>query len=742
MPTVTLETGQKLKFPEGTSEGDIHFAVDEYIKNNDIKPVDEVKTEAAKEESQGFLKTAGQFAMGLPQGLGNKFVGATQTLTSALGGSDTKFAKNLAKEVTNLKQRQSELPSAERAGITGGEIYGDLALSPTKGLGVVGQAATGGLVSGLTTPLEESGTGARLEEAGKQTATGAAFGKGLKTVGEGYQAVKPSITQFFAKATPIKSVRENLARNQAINKLRTGIAKEGADASSLLNEAEKQGVDLIDIVDPRFRLANESTKSLNRRGTIQIADQSLKKINENVDKIQDSVLDMISTNKITPEKAGEILGRNSKKIFDEALLARRAKAAPLYKRGLESGTKISLQTKLGESSPEIQDLLEVSGNDLTLEKLLKSPVVQSAISGARSKAAEFANSPAEEIYGKIYQKTKPIYATKTTTKDIIENPIVSREEGFYQPISRDIKLGAAATNIAPEYTTKTALKTKPQYKIPDNDVRVLHAVDNILYDKINEIGLAGANKEQTALSLVRNKISNLLDNANPDLRKARKLWKADTEKILSEKQSLVGKYAKLYKDGRIDELTKSALDVLKLPVNRILQAKSSNQAEFNDLLRTSIENKIASIAPLDESAVVKPSVFRNALFGKNDGAQLKAAIGDDNIFNGIKKLADSLDVQFRRNRIAKNAMESTVRNNKIPTGKFTLLNRAAEGAYDAIINNPMAQKKFVEFMFTEEGKNALRELSKVPISDKKAQEKLLNHIIKGAAITGAETLNQ
>lgn len=190
MPTVTLETGQKLKFPEGTSEGDIHFAVDEYIKNNDIKPVDEVKTEAAKEESQGFLKTAGQFAMGLPQGLGNKFVGATQTLTSALGGSDTKFAKNLAKEVTNLKQRQSELPSAERAGITGGEIYGDLALSPTKGLGVVGQAATGGLVSGLTTPLEESGTGARLEEAGKQTATGAAFGKGLKTLGEGYQAVK------------------------------------------------------------------------------------------------------------------------------------------------------------------------------------------------------------------------------------------------------------------------------------------------------------------------------------------------------------------------------------------------------------------------------------------------------------------------------------------------------------------------------------------------------------------------
>ena len=38
MPTVTLETGQKLTFPEGTTSDQINFAVDEFVTKNGISP--------------------------------------------------------------------------------------------------------------------------------------------------------------------------------------------------------------------------------------------------------------------------------------------------------------------------------------------------------------------------------------------------------------------------------------------------------------------------------------------------------------------------------------------------------------------------------------------------------------------------------------------------------------------------------------------------------------------------------
>ncbi len=733
------------------SQGAPEEDIDGYIAANGLT-VDDIRNfkmeqsvASAPEKQEGFQEAnrrrAMEFAKGIPQGLGNAVVGGVQAATD-LGessaraiekilygdnmvdaNSNSNFGGRLAGEVKKLKENQSKLPTSEKAGIFAGEIAPYLTSGATAGSKVaaktgskiLGSIVGGGIGGGemsLLSPQGEAGLDNRIVEGGKGAAASAAtagiLGVGAKAIEPAINLAKPAISQFFAKATPIKSVREDLAYKQALGKLKKGIQKEGADAGQLLDEVEKDGVDLIDKVDPRFRIANEATKSLNRRGAIQIADQSLARVSDNVDKIQNSVLDMISTNKITPEKAGEILGRNSQKILDQALQARRAKAAPLYKKGLSSGTKIPLDSKLGPSSPEAQDLLGVDANDMTLGTLLKSPVIQNAISGARKKSAEFANSPADEIYGKIYEKSKPVYEIK-------KDPM----------------------GVLPEERT---LKSPEQYKIPDNDVRVLNAVDNILYDKINEIKLTGANKEQTALGIVRNQISKLLDNANPDLKKARKYWKADTADIKAEGGSLVGKYAKLYKEGKIDELTKSAMDVLKLPVNRIKQARSQNPEEFNDLLRTSIENRISSISPIDDG-VIKPNAFNQALFGKDSGASLKAALGDDQIFTGMKKLANALDVQFNRNRISKNAMETVVKGSKIPTGKFTLLNTAFEGIYDAIVNNPMAQKKFVEFVFTDAGKDALRQIAKE--TSQKAQQQLINDLlVKAASLGVAKETNQ
>ena len=104
---------------------------------------------------------------------------------------------------------------------------------------------------------------------------------------------------------------------------------------------------------------------------------------------ENKIVNLISEKKISPDQAGEILGRNSQKIFNEALIARRAKAAPLYRKGLESGTKVDLDTVLTQNTAEISDLLGVGGENLTLETLLSSPIIKNSISQARKKSLEF-----------------------------------------------------------------------------------------------------------------------------------------------------------------------------------------------------------------------------------------------------------------------------------------------------------------------------------------------------------------
>lgn len=142
--------------------------------------------EIQQPENTGFLQSAGQFAMGLPQALGNKFVGATQTISDIIA-PESQFSQNLASQVAKLKERQSQLPTAERAGIIAGEIGTDIALSPTKG-SLAMQGLGAGTISALTTPQEEYGRQARAEEVAKGAATGAAFGKGFELAGKGLGA--------------------------------------------------------------------------------------------------------------------------------------------------------------------------------------------------------------------------------------------------------------------------------------------------------------------------------------------------------------------------------------------------------------------------------------------------------------------------------------------------------------------------------------------------------------------------
>lgn len=693
------------------------------------------------------LETIENVGRGLNLGFGNALVGGFQAVTDVgekaarliekiYYGDNLKMStigSRLANEVEQTKVLQAELPLAQRVGIAIGEAAPYIATGFGTGAkvaqvaGKVAGLATGGAVSGAVSsalsPQEQAGLENRAKETLKGGAIGATVGAGLGVAGAGLKAVSKPISKFTSSL--IDRVKSELGNKKASKKiateqLKSGLAREGVDISEALKKTSEEGKDLVDILDPRFATLNQGLKNLNRPETIKIADQSLARISDITNRLQNKIVNLISEKKISPDQAGEILGRNSQKIFNEALIARRAKAAPLYRKGLESGTKVDLDTVLTQNTAEISDLLGVGGENLTLETLLSSPIIKNSISQARKKSLEFSNSPSADIYGKIYQKTKPVYVSR----QVINN----------SPNNREI------TSFKQVYKTETTLKAPSVYKIPDNDIRVLHAVDNILYDKINEIAQTGATKEQTALVIVRKSISKLLNNSNNDLAKARNLWRIDTENLNFAKNSLIGKYAKYYKEGRTDELTKAAMNVLDLPTNKIVKARQTNPQEFNELLRSSIENKIASIQPLNEGAI-NPKAFTKAFFS-DGGKNLNAAFGDDKqLLKGFKNLAENLDIKFQRNQITKSAMESQAKLIRTPRGKTSAINSAFDFIENRLLSSPETQKQFVDALFNVEGQQMLRTIAS---SEKKIQEQVVDNFIKKVIITNSitQTINQ
>lgn len=739
MPDLKLPDGRIVKnIPEGISKQQIEQKL---ISSGFLTGEEEWLTpkmsigEAAFTTATNPLGFGDEIKAGIAAGVAKLFGGAA---TQNIDIGDL-YREARTSERAKLEKARQDRPLTSFAG----QVFSDVGVAGKglKALGLTGQgfgtAVKGGAALGGTTALGETEDITNIPQTLKDVATGTVVGS---VVGGSMQKAVPAaqkaigtVIKPISKVTSslIDRIRSELGNKEiskkiATEQLKSGLAKEGVDIFEALKQTSQEGKDLVDILDPRFATLNTGLKNLNRPETIKIADQSLARINDTTNKLQNKIVNLISERKITPDQAGEILGRNSQKIFSEALQARRAKAAPLYRKGLESGTKIDLNTVLTQNTPEISDLLGVVGKEITLKDLLDSPIIKNSISQARAKSLEFAKSPAEDIYGKIYQKTKPVYKTITERKDVILNPITQITEGFYSPMLRNVDLGAAARDVVPEYSTKTILAKPAQYKIPDNDIRVLHAVDNILYDRINEIAQTGATKEQTALGIVRKSISNLLDNSNDDLAKARRLWRKDTENLVFAKNSLIGKYAKYYKEGKSDELTKAAMNVLDLPTNKIIKARQANPQEFSELLRSSIENKIASIQPFDEG-VINPRAFTKAFFS-DGGKNLEAAVGGDKqIVKGFKNLAENLDIKFQRNKITKSAMESQAKSVKVPTGKTSAMNRAFEFFENRLISSPEVQKEFVNGLFTAEGQQMLKIIA---ISDKKIQKEIVDNFMQ------------
>lgn len=755
MPIVDLPDGREIEFPDDTPKDVMSNAVKKFLSQNPTNKQSEIANESTpKEESfqEGNQRRLGEFAKGLPQGLGNKAVGFVQAATDlgesgaraiekAIYGdnmtepnSQSNFGGRLANQVQELRTKQATLPTSQRAGIATGEFLPTIATGIGTGAKVA--AATGNKLLGLMTgsaigagtqaatdPYEQAG----LQNRAEQTA-----------IGTGIGAVTPAILKGAGKliSKPAGFVAEKFkpAQEQALNKVRKALTTEGKDASQALKEMEDNGLDLVDVVDPRFKAYNQAVNNLNNKDTIRIADESLKRLDTAAEKLQDEVTNMVSKNKIDPEEAGQILGRNAKKIIDAKIATRRAAAEPLYREGEKGIANLDQVAIRDLTSDEAKELgLKKGQTSLTLRDLLRSPIIRESIDIARSKSEEFSKSPGGKIYGNIYSKTKPIYATQTASEDVINNPIASRDFGtqiFNDTSPRNVNLGMAATDKGKEFTTKTQLKTPAQYEVPDHSVKVLSAVEKILNDKIGNIALTGNSSEQAALKLSKSGLQSILDNANPALKKARSLWKNDSESINELSRTSIGKIAKKYSEGKIDDLTKSAMDVLKLPPVRIMQLRKQNPQQFNDLMANSIEDKLAS--DVSETA----GGFRKAIFGKKNGLELRAALGDDRaMYQGLEKLTNVLDRRAARTKMTANALEESTKNIKIPRGKISATWHLLDTAIEHLTNNPQVQKEFTRYMFTEEGKNALRQIATQPKQE--VQERLVSDFLTRATSLGA-----
>ena len=379
---------------------------------------------------------------------------------------------------------------------------------------------------------------------------------------------------------------------------------------------------------------------------------------------------------------------------------RRIASRPLYESGLSKGIQVPMESIIAENvNPEIQGILQTKSNNLTLQDLLRSPVIQESINSARNKSYKFSNTPAMDIYGNIHQKTKPVYETKTTSKDVVQDPIVSREQGFFQPVAKDVRLGAAATNIVPEFTTKTQIKTPAQFKVPDNDVRVLNAVDSILYDKIGELGSTGYTKEQTALKLVRDGIHKILDDDSPELKEARQIWSRDTQNILSQDKTVVGLISRLAAD-KYDE---AATKLSRLSPTEISKAKvklmSVDAGKYSQAVKAFTDKKISTLKEGD--TIVK--MLGNDL----ERARMRAMFPNSKTFDGFKKALTYIEKTKPVQDVLKRALDQQIKSTSLvesipqQEGLVGKGIKAIPRAASRVLINPVTNKITSQLMLQE-----------------------------------------
>jgi len=264
MPTVTLETGQKLTFPEGTTSDQIHFAVDEFVTKNGISPQEVLaqqapaalqqaaqKPQSFQEQIKPYRRSASEDAKTMISALysGAEDLGTGIYQAAADLGFDSSGAKkvlsmvrpDLREQIQSLtsedisqvladKQKAKNASEADKplgfkaikeitkiipflaSGSTTGKLVSEgvaslgtaaKAVAPIVGLSARG--VVGGATSSALSPQEEAGLGNRALETAKGAAIAAILtpliGRTISLVGAGIGKGTSAVKNLFNKKT-------------------------------------------------------------------------------------------------------------------------------------------------------------------------------------------------------------------------------------------------------------------------------------------------------------------------------------------------------------------------------------------------------------------------------------------------------------------------------------------------------------------------------------------------------------
>lgn len=282
--------------------------------------------------------------------------------------------KELVKESKEIeKQRRKTLKGKYPKTTVVSEIAGGV-LSPVNVVGMkASQAVGGGLLGAMTGASVEgaiAGLGYTEDITDAQKATedmiktgiiSGITGGTLYGVGKGIAALSPIITKPIQRFTS-----QRKAAAKGIKKI---LRKEGVDATRALQRMTDEGLELIDVVDPRSAIVSSLPEKSYEKATIDLVDDYAKRLNKAGNKAKNEILDMISKNKITEQEGAELIGKNAQEVINRQLKIRTAKAKPLYDRAFKSKKAANI----------------ISEND----ELLTRPVVQDAIEKVREESEKF-----------------------------------------------------------------------------------------------------------------------------------------------------------------------------------------------------------------------------------------------------------------------------------------------------------------------------------------------------------------
>lgn len=432
-----------------------------------------------------LLKPAAQFAMGVPQGLGNAAVGAFQAATDVgekaaslieklyYGdnvGQQT-FGNRLAERVKQDRAQQTQLPTAERVGIMAGEIAPYLttgagtgakvaAMTGSKVAGLAAGAGVGGAVSGALSPQETTGLENRIGEGVKQGLTGVAFGTtlgaGMKIAGGVSKAGKA----LFTAKTPEDILAARLPKEQTVALL-----------EQLKTATPDNPVLLPDI-------AGDSIKGLTRSvAKIPVArdivTDALEKRSEGA---VSRVTDYLSKD-ISPVDA--YFGN-----LDDLSKARSDASKPLYEKVFGTGPLESIDAKYAKK----------------MDDLLGRPAKQ----GVQTEGDVNAFTNAKDSLLKEWKAAR----SKQSPGAIL--PSKGNEE--------------LLSKIAPELkTVRSDFRLSPE-EAPDNSFALLHHVKESLFDKAQVLKRQGANSQARVYDNLRAELTKKMGEASPDYKKANEVF--------------------------------------------------------------------------------------------------------------------------------------------------------------------------------------------------------------------------